>query len=247
MLEGKNVFVTGTNRGIGKAILTKCAKNGANIWAHARHETDEFKELVQNISRKFNVEIWPIYFDLTDNDSMLNAFRVIRNQKLNLDVLINNAGVMQDALIGMISDNLIEKTFQVNVYAPIKLLQFAAKLMMRQKSGSIINISSIVGVNGNKGQTVYSSSKGAIISLTKTAAKELASYNIRVNALAPGMIDTDMFRSIGEDKQKLRIENIEMGRIGTPVDVANACVFLASDMSSYITGQILGVDGSAIV
>ncbi len=247
MLEGKNVFVTGTNRGIGKAILTECAKNGANIWAHARHETDEFKELVQNISRKFNVEIWPIYFDLTDNDSMLNAFRVIRNQKLNLDVLINNAGVMQDALIGMISDNLIEKTFQVNVYAPIKLLQFAAKLMMRQKSGSIINISSIVGVNGNKGQTVYSSSKGAIISLTKTAAKELASYNIRVNALAPGMIDTDMFRSIGEDKQKLRIENIEMGRIGTPVDVANACVFLASDMSSYITGQILGVDGSAIV
>lgn len=247
MLEGKNVFVTGTNRGIGKAILTECAKNGANIWAHTRHETDEFKELVQNISEKFNVEIWPIYFDLTDNDSMLNAFRVIRNQKLNLDVLINNAGVMQDALIGMISDNLIEKTFQVNVYAPIKLLQFAAKLMMRQKSGSIINISSIVGVNGNKGQTVYSSSKGAIISLTKTAAKELASYNIRVNALAPGMIDTDMFRSIGEDKQKLRIENIEMGRIGTPVDVANACVFLASDMSSYITGQILGVDGSAIV
>ncbi len=247
MLEGKNVFVTGTNRGIGKAILTECAKNGANIWAHARHETDEFKELVQNISRKFNVEIWPIYFDLTDNDSMLNAFRVIRNQKLNLDVLINNAGVMQDALIGMISDNLIEKTFQVNVYAPIKLLQFAAKLMMRQKSGSIINMSSIVGVNGNKGQTVYSSSKGAIISLTKTAAKELAFYNIRVNALAPGMIDTDMFRSIGEDKQKLRIENIEMGRIGTPVDVANACVFLASDMSSYITGQILGVDGSAIV
>ena len=247
MLEGKNIFITGTNRGIGRSILVECAKNGANIWAHARHETDEFKELVQNISRKFNVEIWPIYFDLTDNDSMLNAFRVIRNQKLNLDVLINNAGVMQDALIGMISDNLIEKTFQVNVYAPIKLLQFAAKLMMRQKSGSIINISSIVGVNGNKGQTVYSSSKGAIISLTKTAAKELASYNIRVNALAPGMIDTDMFRSIGEDKQKLRIENIEMGRIGTPVDVANACVFLASDMSSYITGQILGVDGRAIV
>ena len=152
MLEGKNIFITGTNRGIGRSILVECAKNGANIWAHARHETDEFKELVQNISRKFNVEIWPIYFDLTDNDSMLNAFRVIRNQKLNLDVLINNAGVMQDALIGMISDNLIEKTFQVNVYAPIKLLQFAAKLMMRQKSGSIINISSIVGVNGIRGK-----------------------------------------------------------------------------------------------
>ncbi len=247
MLEGKNVFVTGTNRGIGKAILTECAKNGANIWAHTRHETDEFKELVQNISEKFNVEIWPIYFDLTDNDSMLNAFRVIRNQKLNLDVLINNAGIMKDALIGMISDNLIEETFQTNVYASIKLLQFSAKLMMRQKSGSIINMSSIMGTNGNKGQAVYSSSKGAIISLTKAAAKELAPYNIRVNALAPGIIDTDMFRNIEKKKQQDKIESIGMNRLGTPEDVANACVFLASDMSSYITGQILGVDGSAIV
>ena len=247
MLEGKNVFVTGTNRGIGKAILTECAKNGANIWAHTRHETDEFKELVQNISEKFNVEIWPIYFDLTDNDSMLNAFRVIRNQKLNLDVLINNAGIMKDALIGMISDNLIEETFQTNVYASIKLLQFSAKLMMRQKSGSIINMSSIMGTNGNKGQAVYSSSKGDIISLTKAAAKELATYNIRVNALAPGIIDTDMFRNIEKKKQQDKIESIGMNRLGTPEDVANACVFLASDMSSYITGQILGVDGSAIV
>ncbi len=247
MLEGKNVFVTGTNRGIGKAILTECAKNGANIWAHTRHETDEFKELVQNISEKFNVEIWPIYFDLTDNDSMLNAFRVIRNQKLNLDVLINNAGIMKDALIGMISDNLIEEIFQTNVYASIKLLQFSAKLMMRQKSGSIINMSSIMGTNGNKGQAVYSSSKGAIISLTKAAAKELAPYNIRVNALAPGIIDTDMFRNIEKKKQQDKIESIGMNRLGTPEDVANACVFLASDMSSYITGQILGVDGSAIV
>lgn len=247
MLEGKNLFVTGTNRGIGKAILTECAKNGANIWAHTRHETDEFKELVQNISEKFNVEIWPIYFDLTDNDSMLNAFRVIRNQKLNLDVLINNAGIMKDALIGMISDNLIEEIFQTNVYASIKLLQFSAKLMMRQKSGSIINMSSIMGTNGNKGQAVYSSSKGAIISLTKAAAKELAPYNIRVNALAPGIIDTDMFRNIEKKKQQDKIESIGMNRLGTPEDVANACVFLASDMSSYITGQILGVDGSAIV
>ena len=147
----------------------------------------------------------------------------------------------------MISDNLIEEIFQTNVYASIKLLQFSAKLMMRQKSGSIINMSSIMGTNGNKGQAVYSSSKGAIISLTKAAAKELAPYNIRVNALAPGIIDTDMFRNIEKKKQQDKIESIGMNRLGTPEDVANACVFLASDMSSYITGQILGVDGSAIV
>ncbi len=247
MLKNKNIFITGTNRGIGKAILTECAKNGANIWAHTRHESNEFKNMINELSEKFNVQIWPIYFDLKDEKAIDEAIKKIKRQKLNLDVLINNAGMMKDDIIGMISDKIIEDTFKVNVFAPIKLLQFAARVMMKQKFGSIINMSSIVGVEGNKGQVVYSSSKGAIVALTKTAAKELAPYNIRVNAIAPGMIDTDMFRSIGEDKQKLRIENIGMHRIGTPEDVAKACVFLASDMSSYITGQILGVDGSAII
>lgn len=247
MLKGKNVFITGTNRGIGKAILVECAKNGANIWAHARVQTGEFKNLIEDISSQFNVKIWPIYFDLSDKDAMNNAFKTIRDKKLNLDVLINNAGIMKDALIGMISDTLIDETFNINVFAPIKLLQFSAKLMMRQKSGSIINMASIMGTNGNKGQIVYSSSKGAVISLTKSAAKELAPYNIRVNALAPGIIDTDMFRSIGKEKQQDKIESIGMNRLGTPEDVAKACVFLASDMSSYITGQVLGVDGSTII
>lgn len=247
MLKNKNIFITGTNRGIGKAILTECAKNGANIWAHTRHESDEFKSMISELSEKFNVQIWPIYFDLKNEQAIDNALKEIKKQKFSLDVLINNAGMMKDDIIGMISDKIIEDTFKVNVFAPIKLLQFAARFMMKQKFGSIINMSSIVGVEGNKGQVVYSSSKGAIVALTKTAAKELAPYNIRVNAIAPGMIDTDMFRSIGEDKQKLRIENIGMHRIGTPEDVAKACVFLASDMSSYITGQILGVDGSAAI
>lgn len=247
MLKNKNIFITGTNRGIGKAILTECAKNGANIWAHTRRESNEFKNTINELSEKFNVQIWPIYFDLKDEKAIDETIKKIKRQKLSLDVLINNAGMMKDDIIGMISDKIIEDTFKVNVFAPIKLLQFAARFMMKQKFGSIVNMSSIVGVEGNKGQVVYSSSKGAIVALTKTAAKELAPYNIRVNAIAPGMIDTDMFRSIGEDKQKLRIENIGMHRIGTPEDVAKACVFLASDMSSYITGQILGVDGSAAI
>lgn len=247
MLKGKNVFITGTNRGIGKSVLVECAKNGANIWAHARVKTEGFENLIEDISKEFDVEIWPIYFDLSDNESMNNAFKTIRGKKLKLDALINNAGIMKDAIIGMISDNLIAETFNINVFAPIKLLQFSAKLMMRQKFGSIINMASIMGTNGNKGQIVYSSSKGAVVSLTKAAAKELAPYNIRVNALAPGIIDTDMFRSIDKKKQQDKIESIGMNRLGTPEDVAKACVFLASDMSSYITGQILGVDGSTII
>lgn len=247
LLKGKNIFITGTSRGIGKAIIVECARNGANIWAHARCKSVEFESMISEVAQRFNVEIWPVYFDLKDSDSINKACREIQNQKLKLDALVNNAGMMKDALIGMISDSLVEETFKVNVFAPIKLLQFSAKIMMRQKFGSIINISSIVGVEGNRGQVAYSSSKGAIISLTKTAAKELAPYNIRVNAIAPGVIDTDLFRAVAETQQKEKIENIRMARIGTPEDVANACVFLASDMSSYITGQILGVDGSAII
>ena len=154
---------------------------------------------------------------------------------------------MKDSIIGMISDKTVEETFRVNVFTPIKLIQFVAKIMIKQKSGSIINMSSIVGVKGNKGQVVYSASKGAIISLTKTAAKELAPHNIRVNALAPGIIDTDLFKAVKEDKKQEKLSSIGMTRIGTPEDVAKACIFLASDMSSYITGQILGVDGSTII
>ena len=154
---------------------------------------------------------------------------------------------MRDALIGMVNKDLMEEIFSVNVFAVMNMLQLANKLMSRQKSGSIINLSSIVGVEGNAGQLVYSASKGAVAALTKTAAKELAPNNIRVNAIAPGMIDTDMFRSIGTEKMEQHLEHIKMGRLGTPNDIANAIVFLASDLSTYVTGQILGVDGEALV
>ncbi|MBR1740289.1 MAG: SDR family oxidoreductase, partial [Lachnospiraceae bacterium] len=164
-----------------------------------------------------------------------------------LDVLVNNAGIMKDALIGMISNDLMQNIFETNVFASINLIQYASRLMKRNSSGSIINFASIVGVQGNKGQMVYSASKGAVIAMTKTAAKELAPFHIRVNAVAPGMIDTDMFRSIGEEHIAEHLANIGMGRLGKPKDVANACLFLASDLSEYVTGQILGIDGSALV
>ena len=154
---------------------------------------------------------------------------------------------MQDALIGTIPYSLIERLFSVNVFGAMDLLQLASKLMIHQKSGSIINLSSIVGITGNPGQLVYSSTKGAIISMTKTAAKELGKYGIRVNAIAPGMIDTDMMRSVGEYHLQKHIDNIPIGRLGRPEELADACVFLASAKSSYINGHILQVDASVLV
>lgn len=193
------------------------------------------------------MKVIPLYFDVRETDKAKDALIKIKKQSGRLDILVNNAGVMKDALIGMIDKPLMKDIFDVNVFAVINMIQLAYKLMSRQKSGSIINLSSIVGIEGNAGQMVYSASKGAVAALTKTAAKELAPLNIRVNAIAPGMIDTDMFRSIGEEKVKEHLSNIKIGRLGTPTDIANAAVFLGSDLSSYITGQILGVDGEALV
>ena len=164
-----------------------------------------------------------------------------------LDILVNNAGILRDKLIGMISDAEIDELFNVNVIGLIKITQLAARIMTRRKSGSIINVSSIVGRKGNSGQTVYSATKSAVIGATFSAAKELAPMNIRVNAVAPGLIDTSMTKSIPEDKRKNLESHIAMGRVGSAQDVANVIVFLASDLSSYVTGQVIGVDGGLVI
>jgi 3-oxoacyl-[acyl-carrier protein] reductase len=164
-----------------------------------------------------------------------------------LDILVNNAGILRDKLIGMISDAEIDELFSVNVIGLIKITQLAARIMARRKSGSIINVSSIVGRRGNSGQTVYSATKSAVIGATFSAAKELAPMNIRVNAVAPGLIDTSMTKAIPEDKRKTLESQIAMGRVGSAQDVANVIVFLASDLSSYVTGQVIGVDGGLVI
>ena len=172
-----------------------------------------------------------------------SMFQRIMKEYDRLDVLVNNAGIMQDALIGMITRDMMQQIFETNVFASMESLQYAARIMKKNKSGSIINFASIVGVKGNLGQVVYSASKGAVIAMTKSAAKELSEHRIRVNAVAPGMIDTDMFRSIGEEKIKLYLNDIGFGRLGTPDDIANVCLMLASDYTGYLTGQIIGIDG----
>ena len=246
LLDGKVCLVTGASRGIGAATVKRFAREGAVVYANARTPKN-LDDFCIELSEKYNTTVKALYFDVRDEAAAKKAVLQIRKETGRLDVLVNNAGVMKDALIGMISKDLMQEIYDTNVFGVMNMIQLASKVMMFQKSGSIINLSSIVGLKGNPGQLVYSATKGAVTAMTKTAAKELASQGIRVNAVAPGMIDTDMFRSIGNEKMQEHIANIRMGRLGTPEEVADAILFLASDLSGYITGEILGVNGSAMV
>jgi 3-oxoacyl-[acyl-carrier protein] reductase len=240
LLQGKIAIVSGSSRGIGRAVLRTFLENGATVYAIVRTK-GSLKEFETYERCK------PVYADVTDAAAVKDLFMQVKKEQGRLDILVNNAGMMKDALIGMISREQIEQTYAVNVFAVIEMIQYASKFFKRQQSGVIINLASIMGVHGNVGQMLYSSTKGAVVALTKSAAKELAPYNVRVNALAPGAIDTDMLRSIGEDNVNKLLSNIYSGRLGKAEDVAKVALFLASDLSSYVTGQIIGVDGAMIV
>lgn len=235
-LEGKVAIVTGSNRGIGKSVMSALANHGAEVYAVARQDGS-----LSFCNDESNIH--PCYFDVTDKSAIKELVLRIKNEQGHIDILVNNAGVMEDALIGMVTDTQIETTFAVNVIAPMHFIQYVSKLMLRQKSGSIINMASIMGISGNSAQMVYSASKGAVIAMTKAAAKELSSNGIRVNAVAPGVIKTDLLKDVPHEKMSGFLSRIAAGRLGTPEDVANAVLFLASDESAYISGQVLGVDG----
>lgn len=246
LLSGKVALVTGANRGIGKAIAAQFVQYGAVVYANAR-TVGSLDDLIAELPIDLQANLMPVYFDVTDVDQAKQTFLRISKESKKLDCLVNNAGIMKDALVGMISKQLIQETFAVNVTAVIELTQLAVKLMARQNSGSIINISSMVGTNGNAGQSTYSASKGAVISFTKSVAKELASKNIRVNAIAPGVIETDLLSTVDSQAMEAIKSKIGMKRMGKPEDVAGLATFLASDLSNYVTGQIIGVDGAAIM
>ena len=246
MLEGKICLITGANRGIGKAILELFAAEGATIYANAR-SVGSLDDAAEYLQRTYECKVYPVYFDVRDSEAIKAFFLKLQKKQGRLDVLVNNAGIMKDALIGMASKELMRDVFETNVFAAMEILQFASRMMKRKKSGSIINFSSVVGVNGVSGQMVYSASKGAVISMTKSAAKELAPFHIRVNAVAPGMTDTDLIKGLTEEQLNGNIKKIGWGRLGAPEDSAKAVLFYASDMSEYVTGQILGVDGSTVI
>lgn len=246
LLQGKRVVITGAGRGIGLAIARQFAAQGAELWLNGRDE-EAITRMVEALGVEFGVPCIPLCFDAADPQAVKQAFQQLFGQTRQLDVLINNAGVLDDALLGMVQQQQIERTFATNSYSTLYCSQYAARLMQRSGGGSIINMASIIGRVGNAGQAVYAGSKAAVIGITQSLAKELAASQIRVNAIAPGFIDTDMARSLPPAKFDERVASIAMGRIGTPDEVASVALFLASDLSRYVTGQVIGVDGGMLI
>ena len=247
MLKEKVCIVTGASRGIGKAIAKVFAANGAIVYATATKPgsvevwSDEF-------NREVSGEVRALYFDISDERAAREAVMQVKRACGHIDGLVNNAGVEFNELIGMISRENMEKMFSVNVYGTINMLQIVSRIMGRQDSGgSIVNIASMTALRGNRGQLVYSATKGAVVALTKSAAKELAEKKIRVNAIAPGLTNTDMMKQADPEKLQSRINNICMGRLAEPEDIAKACMFMVSDLSVYVSGQVLAVDGCTIM
>lgn len=244
MLSDKVCLVTGTSRGIGQKIAEKFARTGGLVYANAR-SAGCLEEWAESINAEVPGKIYPIYFDMASSEEIRQAVMRLKKEQGRVDVLVNNAGMVTNEMLGMISMEKTREMFAVNVFGLLELTQLiATRFMVKQKSGSIVNIASIVGVEGSRGQVAYSASKGAVIALTKSMAKELAQHNVRVNAVAPGMIATDRIKTTIKDVYKDRIPPIGMGRLGTPEEVADACLYFASEQSSYTTGQILAVGGS---
>lgn len=243
ILENKNVIITGTRRGMGHAMLEIFAANGANIWAHAREETDEFKQECSEIADKYHVQIWPCCFELTDYDAMKNAVKEIRGYKLPVDGLVNNAGITYNALFQMSDMDEVRRQMEVNFFAPYKFTQYIVKLMVRGKKGSIVNVASSAGLDGNSGKSAYGASKAALITMTKSIAEELGEAGIRANCIAPGITDTEMLLTMPEYIVENTKKSVDLQRVGKPADIANTAAYLVSDLSSYITGQVLRVDG----
>ena len=245
LLAGKNAIITGANRGIGFKVAELFCEHGARVFINGRNAEGVHASVESLKERGYEAE--PFICDVSSSQNVSQAFKEFVKVTRDLDVLVNNAGILDDALIGMVTQEQVQTTFSANSFSVLYASQYAARLMSRRNVGSIINLASIIGTNGNVGQAVYGGSKAAVIGITKSLAKELAPSNVRVNAIAPGFIDTDMARSIPEDKFRERLSSIAMKRIGESDEIAQVALFLASDMSSYVTGQVIGVDGGMLI
>lgn len=236
-LKGKNVLVTGSSRGIGAAIAMKFAENGANVILNARHKPDD---LIQEIE-KLGVHVYFVQADVSNLDDVKHLMQWLDEKELQVDILINNAGINRDKLLIGMHDNEFNDVINVNLIGTYRITQPIFKRMLKQRSGVIINMASVVGEHGNIGQANYAASKGGVIGFTKAVAQEGALRGVRCNAIAPGMIASAMTAAIDEKRQKEIKERIPLKRLGTPEEVAQTAIFLAQN--DYLTGEIINVDG----
>lgn len=243
LLTNKNVVLTGCLKGIGKTTMEVFAQNGANIFACAQYQDLEFEENIQKLSSENGIWIKPIYFDLSNNESIKTGMRMIISEKIQIDGLVNIAGMVYNGLFQMTTIDMMKEVFEIDFFSQMLITQYISKIMMKYKSGSIVNISSITGIDGNSGQVAYGAAKAALIGSTKTISIELGQYGIRANSVAPGVILTDMTKALTEDKFNDLLKTAEIPRAGKPEEVANVLLYLISDLSSYVTGQIIRVDG----
>ncbi len=244
MLTGKTAIITGCLKGIGRSTLDVFAKNGASVFACAQYQTEEFEDYCTRLNQESEGEIIPTYFDLSRDEEIKEAAMFIRKQKRPADILVNIAGYTKDARFQMVSMEDMQKTFKINFFSQIAFTQYIVKMMIRnKKGGAIINTSSISGIDGSIGQLSYSASKAALIAATKVMAEELGEHLIRVNAIAPGFIDTDMYNDVPKEILDRKIAKTKLKHMGRPEDVAETILYLASDASRHITGQIIRIDG----
>lgn len=243
---GKTVIITGANRGIGKELVKTFAEAGYDIWACSRSESEQFKDDISSLRNNYGVNITPIYFNLSDSEEIKKGIKQILAEKKNIDVLINNAGVPYGGLFTMTSIAKLKEVYEVNVFAQVQIMQLVARQMMKQKSGCIINMCSVGGIETNPGYLAYGSSKAALIWITKSVSRELGQYNIRVNGIAPGLVDTDMGNYKSEEELSKVLNRMSIHRMGQPSEIAKAALYIASDDAAYMTGHIMVLDGGRV-
>lgn len=242
LLKGKTALVTGGSRGIGRGIVETYLRQGAKVWAFSRSQPADWNE-VEKLATENGTQVSFLSVDVGNEAAVAAAVNTVIEQSGGLDIVVNNAGITKDNFVFRISNEDWEAVLRTNLSSAFYICKIAARHMMNRKMGSIINMSSIVGVHGNAGQTNYSASKAGLIGFTKALALEIASRGVRVNAIAPGFIETEMTDKIPDKNREEMLARIPMKRMGTPQDIADTAVFLGSDLSTYVTGQVIGVDG----
>ena len=246
MIVNRNAIVTGGTRGIGKEIAKTLAKNGANIAINYRKYNEEVEGLIDEL-KGLGVKALAIKCDVRNEDEVNNFIKEVKENFGSIDILVNNAGVTKDGLLLRMSENDFNDVIDVNLKGTFNMTKAVSPIMVKQRFGKIINISSVVGIAGNAGQCNYAASKAGVIGFSKSVARELASRNINVNVIAPGYINTEMTSVLPDKVKEEVLKTIPMKKIGEPKEIANLALFLSSDLSNYITGQVINVDGGMVM